>query len=314
MLSRREFGPETIVEATGVVLGNGAYGNVMEVEYMGMKYAAKKFHPENQFNREHEILAQIRHRNIVPYHGMCKLAPENTPVLVMERMEMNLGTHLTSERNANLPLQRKLEILRDVIQGLHHMHTHTPVIIHRDLTAGNVLLDAHGTAKIGDFGNSQIVNIDVAAVGTHPSAIPGTMNYMPPEAQEGGGEFDEKFDIFSLGHLGIYVMIQRAPHPLLAHTFIDDGERYARTEVQRRQVYLDEVKDNLDGGEKHPLYSVLVRCLHDDPEERPSCAEILGGSPFSDSDESKVPYESESRDLDESQDRDKSDGDSGEIF
>ena len=72
-------------------------------------------------------------------------------------------------------------------------------------------------------------------------------------------------------------------------------------------MYLDEVKDNLDGGEKHPLYSVLVRCLHDDPEERPSCAEILGGSPFSDSDKSKVPsYESdidESQDVDGSQDR-----------
>ena len=79
---------------------------------------------------------------------------------------------------------------------------------------------------------------------------------------------------------------------------------YARTEVQRRQVYLDEVKDNLDRGEKHPLYSVLVRCLHEDPEERPSCAEILGGSPFSDSDESKVPYESESHHVDESHDVD----------
>ena len=64
--------------------------------------------------------------------------------------------------------------------------------------------------KIGDFGNSQIVNMYVAAPGTHPSALPGTMNYMPPEAQEGGGEFDEKFDIFSLGHLGIYVTIQSA--------------------------------------------------------------------------------------------------------
>ena len=140
------------------------------------------------------------------------------------------------------------------------------------------------------------------------------LSKMPHEAQEGGGEFDQKFDIFSLGNLGICVMIQRAPHPLLAHTFIDDGERYARTEVQRRQVYLDEVKDNLDRGEKHPLYSVLVRCLHEDPEERPSCAEILGGSPFSDSDESKVPYESESHDVDGSQDRTNKDGDSDRFF
>ena len=89
--------------------------------------------------RERESVKKYDHNDWFRFIGMCTLSPENNPVLVMERMEMNLGTHLTSERNANLPLQRKLEILGDVLQGLHHMHTHTPVIIHRDLTAGNVL-------------------------------------------------------------------------------------------------------------------------------------------------------------------------------
>ena len=93
----------------------------------------------SNMDRERESVKKYDHNDWFRFIGMCKLAPDNTPVLVMERMEMNLGTHLTSEQNANLPLQRKLEILGDVIQGLHHMHTHTPVIIHRDLTAGNVL-------------------------------------------------------------------------------------------------------------------------------------------------------------------------------
>jgi serine/threonine protein kinase len=267
------FGPDTVVEATSVILGHGAFGSVIEVECRGKLYAAKRFHPENEFNEEHKILAHIRHRNIVPYHGMCKLAPDNTPVLVMERMEMNLGTYLTAEQNTNLTLDRKFEILQDVIQGLNHIHTHSPIIIHRDLTAQNVLLDAQGTAKIGDFGNSYTVKLNVA-MQELPSAAPGTMNYMPPEAQE-AGEFDEKIDVFSFGHLALYVMIQHPPHPLLAHTYTVEGVHHARSEVQRRQLYLDEVTDNLPKRQSHPLFPVLTRCLNDDPKERPSSAEIL---------------------------------------
>ncbi|CAI8056611.1 LysM domain receptor-like kinase 10, partial [Geodia barretti] len=236
------FGPDTVVKATSVILGHGAFGSVIEVECRGKLYAAKRFHPENEFNEEHKILAHIRHRNVVPYHGMCKLAPDNTPVLVMERMEMNLGTYLTAEQNTNLTLDRKFEILQDVIQGLNHIHTHSPIIIHRDLTAQNVLLDAQGTAKIGDFGNSYTVKLNVA-MQELPSATPGTMNYMPPEAQD-AGEFDEKIDVFSFGHLALYVMIQHPPHPLLAHTYTVEGVHHARSEVQRRQLYLDQVTDN----------------------------------------------------------------------
>ena len=277
--------PDTIVYKTGVVLGRGTYGDVIEVQFQQMTYAAKIFCSENKFSQEHKILAQIRHPNIVPYHGICKLAPENTPVLVMEQMEMDLEAYL--KRNSNLPLVRKLEILRDIVLGLNHMHTHTPTIIHRDLTARNVLLTAEGTAKIGDFGNSQVVQLNMVLQDV-PYAIPGTLPYMPPEAYE-DMEHDDKFDIFSLGHLGIYIIIQHEPHPLLPHTYTTtEGEHCARTEVERRQKYLEKVKIHLHGGETHPLYTMLVRSLSDEPEGRPSCASILESNALSVNEEPSV--------------------------
>jgi serine/threonine protein kinase len=271
------FGPDTTVYATGVALGDGAYGGVVEVQHQGKKYAAKRFHSENAsgvIGQEHEILATIRHENIVPYYGMCKLAPSHVPVLVMERLEMDLSVYLADERNKGLNLKRKFSILKDISQGLNHMHTHSPVIIHRDLMARNVLLDSRGTAKICDFGNSRIVSLNVALQQLSGEAIAGTLNYMPPEAHE-GGECDEKLDIFSFGHLAVYVLIQHPPHPLLAPTYTDKGEHRARSEVDRRSKYLEEVKSHLDTGDRHPFFDLLIRCLHDDPAERPSCFDLL---------------------------------------
>ena len=266
--------PNTTVNQTGVVLGQGAYGDVLEVEYRGKVYAAKKYRVTGgsaslgAFSREHDILARIRHPNIVPYYGICKLATDKSTVIVMERMDKNL----TSFLRVCITLGVKTRILTDVAEGLHHLHSQTPAIIHRDLTAGNVLLDSHGAAKISDFGNSRMV--DLYGTPELLTSSPGTLDYMPPEAME-GGEYDDRLDVFSFGHLSIHVIIQRRPHPLLRGTYKVAGKLIGRTEVERRQRYLDQVKSVLEGGESHPLYHLIISCLKDEPSQRPSSGEIL---------------------------------------
>ena len=271
------------VNLTDVFLGQGSYGDVLEVEYQGKKYAAKKYRQGKidtlmkVFGREHEILSRIRHPNIVPYYGICKLATDNTTVIVMERMVTNLSAFLEDQRNVNLTLQRKFQLLLHTTQGLNHLHTQKYPIIHRDLTATNVLLDSREVAKIGDFGNSCMINVCVTP--EILTSTPGTLDYMPPEALE-GGRYDNKVDNFSLGHLSIYVLIQRRPHPLLRHTYREHGRLIARTEVERRAEYLDEVKAKLPGGEQHELYPIITGCLQDEAHKRPSCADILASSIF----------------------------------
>ena len=260
---------QALVHPTGVVLGNGTYGDVLEVEYKGHIYAAKKYRIASLGSatlREHEILARIRHPNIVQYNGICKFATDKSTVIVMKRMEKNLTTFLME--GSDIGMAKIIQILNDVAKGLDYLHSQTPAIIHRDLTADNVLLNRNGTAKISDFGNSQMK--DELQI-----SYPGTLDYMPPEALE-GGECDDKLDMFSFGHLAIHVMLQRRPHPLLRPTYTVAGRLTPRTEVERRQHYVDEVKSMLVGGDTHPLYQIIISCLQDDPNQRPSSREIIG--------------------------------------
>ena len=266
--------PNCTVNPTGNILGFGSYGKVVEVEYRGNVFAAKKYrHVEvgnliSILGQELHILSSLSHRNIVQYYGLCTLAGDKATVIVMEKMDMNLSTFF--EENVDVTLVQKFKILHDVAEGLNHLHTRKPGIIHRDLTATNVLLNSRHVAKIGDFGNSRMVDLSVT-----PELLisnPGTLDYMPPEAQ--GHKYNEKLDIFSFGHLSIYTLIQHRPHPLLRHTYRERGKFIPRTEVERRHKYTLEVISKL-GGEEHSFFKIIIQCLQDEPDNRPSCFEIL---------------------------------------
>ena len=255
----------------------------MEVSHKGMLFAAKIFrHVDikdllSMFSREQDILSRIRHPNIVPYYGVCQIAPDHTTVIIMERMATNLSTFLEDQKNTNMPLKIKFKLLCDIAKGLHHLHKQNPAVIHRDLTATNVLLDSNNIAKIGDFGNSRTV--DFNATPELLTSNPGTLDYMPPEALE-GGIYTDRLDVFSFGHLSIFVLIQHRPHPLLRPTYREHGKLIPRTEVERRKLYLEEVKTKLEGGDKHSFYPILLSCLQDEPPARPSCADILASNLF----------------------------------
>ena len=101
-------------------------------------------------------------------------------------------------------------MLEDVSRGLLYLHKHTPQIIHRDLTAKNVLLTSSLVAKITDFGNSRIVNLQPGQLARTLSRLPGTLVYMPPEALEASSRYGPILDIFSFGHLALFVGLQVA--------------------------------------------------------------------------------------------------------
>ena len=227
-------------------------------------------------SREHEIFTRIQHPNVVPYYGVCKLSTDKSTVIVMERMDKNLDSFL--KESPNISLETKIAVLNDVAKGMHHMHSQLPAILHRDLTAGNVLLNSSGTAKVSDFGKSCM--IDLGATPEIFTSNPGTVDYMSPEALE-GGSYDTKLDVFSFGHLSIHVIIRHRPHKLLRHTYKVAGKLIPRSEVERRRKYLEEMSSILGGVNEHPLYDLTIRCLNDDPDARPSFAEILQRSPFS---------------------------------
>ena len=216
------------VTLTGRTLGEGSYGCVEELNVNGLICAGKRMYDAlvnsrnkgadcmiEKYYKECHLLSSLRHPNIVQFLGICFLDKQATPttilpVLVMELLEGNLDDLL--ETSHDISLAKKVSILQDVARGLVYLHGRTPAIIHRDLTARNVLLNSAMVAKIADMGNSRLVDMQPGQLAqTMTRGVPGTVVYMPPEAFEVPPKYGPKLDIFSFGHLALFTATQQFP-------------------------------------------------------------------------------------------------------
>ena len=189
-----------------------------QVVYGNSVCAAKKMHDillqqdnegvesvVSKYYQECQIMASLRHPNITQFLGICFLPGNTLPLLVMERLEMSLDDLLEGMPHLQLPLL--LSLLEGVSNGLNYLHSRQPSVVHRDLTAKNVLLSSSLVAKISDMGNSRIVHMSPGQLATL-SRLPGTQVYMPPEAVSEDHRYGPSLDIFSLGHLALFTLIQ----------------------------------------------------------------------------------------------------------
>ena len=268
---------------TGAVLGSGAYGSVIELTSAGETVAGKVFRMSstvqlqaiaNRVCGEMIMMTQLHHPNIVQCKGMCLQVDQPLPVLLMERLRSSLHAYLLHPDNSNLPVDRKLSILRDTASGLDYLHSLTPAIVHRDLTAKNVLLDSQLRAKIADFGNSRMMDLDPDSSPETLTSLPGTLEYMPPEARGGGVTYDSSLDVFSFGHLSLFTITQTPVQPL-PPTYHDDssGEVRGRSEVKRRVQFVEAAEQLLS--ENQSLVALIKRCLHNKPAQRPHTGELV---------------------------------------
>ena len=151
-------------------------------------------------------MAEMRHPHIVQFLGLCFLEGSALPVLVMERLDSSLDDLL--ETSPCLPLALKQSLLTDVARGLLYLHTRNPPVVHRDLSARNVLLTPSLVAKISDLGNARIVNLQPGQLARTLTRVPGTHVYMPPEAFDQHSRYGPQLDIFSFGHLALFTLTQ----------------------------------------------------------------------------------------------------------
>ena len=268
---------------TGAVLGSGTYGSVIELTSAGETVAGKVFRMSstvrlqaiaNRVCGELIMMTQLHHPNIVQCKGVSLLVDQPLPVLLMERLMSTLHAYLLHPNNSNLPVDRKVSILRDTASGLDYLHSHTPAIIHRDLTAKNVLLDSQLRAKIADFGNSRMMDLDPDSSPETLTSLPGTLEYMPPEAQGGRVAYDPSLDVFSFGHLSLFTITQATVRPLLPPNYPDSsGELRGRSEVKRRVQFVEAAEQLLS--ENQSLVALIKQCLHNNPAQRPRTGELV---------------------------------------
>ena len=240
-----------------ILLGRGGNLPVREAENKAIR---AKFHYECA------LLGNLKHPNIVQFLGVHQ-SKDNDEWLVMEYLHMDLAKCL--EMNPDIPLPLKLSILRDVSYGLLHLHSQAPPIIHRDLTAPNILLTQGMSAKIADLGVSKIFDIR-QFLGPHPvhlTVVPGTLAYMPSEALSPDPKYDAKLDVFSYGALTLYVANQEFPtvYELQIPPLVTKKQEI---QIYKRKPWVDMM------GVAHPLYSVVMSCLMDHPDHRPTSKEL----------------------------------------
>ena len=279
-LERRVLQQYTLqgVRETGDELGRGSYAAVYTVEYKGLPCAAKKLHQAlyehgigyaaRRFQEECALLSRLRHPNIVQFLGVYHQPGSMFPALVMEYLPMTLAECL--DQYGVLPNEIGYSILKDVALALSYLQQHDPPIIHRDLSANNVLLTCGMTAKISDLGVAKILDLNPMQMRTM-TQTPGTQCYMPPEAQVPRPRYSTKVDVFSFGVMMVHLFSGQWPFPTEAAIVDpqDDSRMIPQSEADRRQEKLDAI------GRDHPLMTLILRCLHNSLARRPEAVEIL---------------------------------------
>ena len=268
-------------------IGNGAYGTITKIKYCGTQCAAKEIHsallpellagvsnvehdealskvvfhkgdPESliveKFCAEIKILSEIRHPNFVQFIGVLFRETSPFPVLVMELMRTSLACCLTQcgADRQRFPLSIKLFILQDVARALVYLHSQEPPILHRDLTANNVLLTSSMKAKVADLGMAKIMTIGMSKL----TQCPGNVVYMPPEALKEHPSYGIEIDVYSYGVLGF-------------HTFSGKWPNHQGSGSDSERCFVNLI------GEGDCLKGTLEKCIDHDPEKRLKASEIL---------------------------------------
>ncbi|XP_073141229.1 G-type lectin S-receptor-like serine/threonine-protein kinase At1g11300 [Henckelia pumila] len=186
-------------------LGQGGFGPVYKGKLPnGQEVAIKRLvRSSNQgleeFLTEVEVISKLQHRNLVRILGCCVECEEN--MLVYEYMPNGSldGYIFDLHKQAFLDWKQRVNIIEGICRGILYLHRDSRLrIIHRDLKAGNILLDEELNPKISDFGTARIFGgKDVQA---NTKRVVGTHGYMAPEYVL-HGRFSEKTDVYSFGVL-----------------------------------------------------------------------------------------------------------------
>lgn len=206
-----------------------------------------------RFRSEARAMAKLNHPAIATLYAFLNEGEEC--FLVMEYVPgRNLAQVL--ESRGSLPWQEACEIVRRVLEGLHHAHIQG--VVHRDLKPSNILLSNEGTVKITDFG---IARVTQSPRLTAEQSLIGTPEYMAPELVK-GQDASAASDIYSMGVVLWQALVGRSPFSGLS------GYSILRAQVE--EAIATPRSLNVEVSEE--LENLVMAALSKDPKDRPETA------------------------------------------
>ncbi|GMN65097.1 hypothetical protein TIFTF001_034169 [Ficus carica] len=191
-------------------LGEGGFGPVYRGKLEdGREIAVKRLSISSgqgleELKNEIKLIVKLQHRNLVKLLGCCVQGEEK--LLVYEYMpNKSLDFFIFDQQQGKLlDWSKRFQIICGIARGLLYLHQDSRLrVIHRDLKAGNVLLDNELNPKISDFGLARIFGGD--QIEERTNRIIGTYGYMAPEYAF-NGLFSIKSDVFSFGILVLEIV------------------------------------------------------------------------------------------------------------
>uniref|UniRef100_A0A0D9Y0Q5 non-specific serine/threonine protein kinase n=1 Tax=Leersia perrieri TaxID=77586 RepID=A0A0D9Y0Q5_9ORYZ len=255
------------------LVGSGGFGKVYRGVLPGAAatdIAVKRVSHESrqgirEFVAEIGSIGRLRHRHLVHLHGWCRR--HGDLLLVYDFMpNASLDKHLFSPDHViakRLTWRIRYNILRHVASALVYLHEEWDhVVLHRDVKASNVLLDADMAGKLGDFGLAKLYEHGVENPST--TRVVGTLGYLAPEVAR-TGKATTAADVFAFGALVLEVVAGRRPISSEAVVLLDWAwERYAAG----GEVVDARLGGEFDAGEAAAAVKNGLWCSHPSPATR----------------------------------------------
>ena len=210
-----------------------------------------------RFRREFEVLATLRHPNLIEVFDFGLREGQLYYTSAYHQGQRTLREAVL-EGDLAPSLSERLELVVQVLRGLEYVHTRG--LVHRDLKPQNLLVDEAGptlAVRLSDFG----------LVGAQEGEAAGTPHYMAPEVVR-GERVDRRADLYALGVLLYELVTGRAPF-----------EGQSGTEIARRQLEeRPQPPRELVAGLNPALEGVILKLLEKEPSDRfPSANAVIAG-------------------------------------
>ncbi|KAG2676964.1 hypothetical protein I3760_12G075600 [Carya illinoinensis] len=161
----------------------------------------------DDIRREAQTMSLIDHPNVV--RAYCSFVVERNLWVVMPFMAEGSCLHLMKIAYPDGFEEAAIgSILKETLKALEYLHRQGH--IHRDVKAGNILLDSNGMVKLADFGVSACM-FDTGDRQRSRNTFVGTPCWMAPEVLQPGSGYNSKADIWSFGITALELAHGHAP-------------------------------------------------------------------------------------------------------